>query len=57
MIDQIERQWHTASVCAAIQGNEIEDWFSLLERFDEYLLGETRPLSEEEERRKLLGLK
>lgn len=56
MIDAVERQWHTASICAAVQGGEIEAWAEVLGRFDEYLSGEVQPVTEEEAKRRALGL-
>lgn len=56
MINAVERQWHTASICAAIQGGKIEEWAEVLDRFDEYLSGEVRAVTEEEAKRRALGL-
>lgn len=56
MIDAVERQWHTASICAAVQGNQVEPWAEVLERFDEYLSGAVKPVTEEEAKRRALGL-
>jgi hypothetical protein len=57
MLDQLERQWHTASVCAAISGGEVEPWTAVHDKFDEYLSGDEVPLSEEQEKLRLLGFK
>jgi hypothetical protein len=57
MMDAVERHWHTQSVCAAIRGDEIEDWGTVLERFDAYLADREQPLTEEQEKRRLLGLR
>lgn len=62
MVDQLERQWHTESLCAAMiraQGGEAEmdDWPDRQDRFDAYLASEPAELSEDAEARRLLGLK
>lgn len=56
MMDAVERQWHTASICAAVRGEVVEDWSDVVGRFEEWLTGETQPLTEEQEKRRLLGL-
>lgn len=57
MLDALERQWHTASVVATIKGDEVEPWATVQENFDEYLEGEARPKTKDQEWRHLLGLK
>lgn len=56
MLDLLERQWHTASIVQAIQGNAVEDWQEVQERFDRYLSGEEKEQSKQDEMRGLLGL-
>jgi hypothetical protein len=56
MLDTVERQWHTASIVGAVKGEEVEPWDDLHARFDEYLNGEQRSRTEDEEKRWLLGL-
>ena len=56
MLDTTERQWHTASICAAVQGREIESWDVIQGRLEEYLSGEMRPKTKDEEMRSQLGL-
>ncbi len=62
MLDQLERQWHTDTLCAAVmasQGAEvqIETWAEVQERFDEWLSGEPAPFDKETEKLRLLGLR
>lgn len=56
MLDRLERQWHTTSITAAVQGNEIEDWEMVQKRFDAYLSGQEVEQTKEQEMRGLLGL-
>lgn len=56
MLDLLERQWHTANLRAAIQGDDVEDWEKVQERFNLWLEGKEVAKSKEEEMRGLLGL-
>jgi hypothetical protein len=56
MLDAIERQWHTATICSALADGEVESWDEVQARFEEYLSGETRPKTKDEEMRAALGL-
>lgn len=56
MLDLLERQWHTATIAAAVTGQEMDDWGTLKEKFDAYLSGKEVAVSKEEEMRGLLGL-
>jgi hypothetical protein len=56
MLDAIERQWHTATICAALTGGEVEPWDEVQKRFEEYLSGGVRPKTKDEEMRAALGL-
>lgn len=56
MLDTVERQWHTASITNAVQGNQVEDWATVRQRFDDWLADEVQPQSKEDEMKHLLGL-
>lgn len=56
MLDLLERQWHTASIAAAVGGGEVEAWEEVRQRFEEWLSGEVHEESKESAMRGLLGL-
>lgn len=57
MLDKLERQWHTAMVCSAVNGGEVDAWSVVHENFDRYLSDEVAPLTKEQEQMRLLGFK
>jgi hypothetical protein len=57
MLDTIERQWHTATIAAAINGGETEPWSEVRQRFDDWLSDVEQPQSKEDEMMTLLGLR
>lgn len=62
MLDLLERQWHTDTLCSAVMASqgaqvEIESWAEVQERFDELLASEPEPFDMETEKLRLLGLR
>lgn len=56
MLDALERQWHTATIASALGGGEVESWDEVQDRFTEFLSGDVRPKTKEEEMLSQLGL-
>jgi hypothetical protein len=56
-LDLLERRWHTGALAAMLSGSEPEEWDTVRARFDAWLDSEVEPLTEEQEKLHLLGLR